>query len=107
MKIDTWIAGCKVRSFPWVDGKNIYFHVEYYKPGQSLSKPSAWERTVYIVDNAAGRRVVREFTHSLVQYISMMPVSLFDPNEGQQVLLGFEAQGQIKLLMEKGKAGKL
>ena len=36
MEIDTWINGCKVRGFPWVDGQNIYFHVEYYKPGQSF-----------------------------------------------------------------------
>lgn len=107
MEIDTWIAGCKVRSFPWVDGKNIYFHVEYYQPGQSLSKPPVWERTVYVADNAAGRRVVRDFIHSLVEYISMMPVSLFEPNKGQQILLDFEAQGQFKIPVERGKAGKL
>ncbi|MCI9431279.1 MAG: hypothetical protein HFF70_02475 [Oscillospiraceae bacterium] len=90
MEIDTWINGCKVRGFPWVDGQNIYFHVEYYKPGQSLSKPPVWERTVYIVDNAAGRRAVGEFTHSLVQYISMMPASRFDLSEGHRLLVEFD-----------------
>jgi len=39
MEMDKWISGYKVRSFPWIDGKHIYFNVQYYKPGQSIEKP--------------------------------------------------------------------
>ncbi len=55
MEIDKWISGYKVRSFPWIDGKRIYFNVQYYAPGQSVEKPSVWDKTVYITDNNAGR----------------------------------------------------
>lgn len=72
MEIDKWISGYKVRSFPWIDGKRIYFNVQYYKPGQSIEKPPVWDKTVYITDNTAGKRIVNEFTDSLVNYIASM-----------------------------------
>lgn len=34
MEIDNWISGYKVRAFSWVDGKHIYFNVQYYEAGQ-------------------------------------------------------------------------
>jgi hypothetical protein len=74
MEIDKWISSCKVRSFPWIDGKRIYFNVQYYKPGQSVEKPPVWDKTVYITDNPAGQRLVNEFTHSLVDYVTLMRV---------------------------------
>lgn len=58
MEIDSWIGGCKVRIFPWIDGETIYCNVQYYRPGQSLSQPPVWDKTVYVKDNDAGRRVV-------------------------------------------------
>ena len=72
MEIDKWISGYKVRSFPWIDGKRIYFNVQYYKPGQSIEQPPVWDKTVYITDNAAGKRLVNEFTDSLVNHIANM-----------------------------------
>ena len=72
MEIDKWIRGYKVRSFPWIDGKRIYFNVQYYIPGQSIEKPPAWDKTVYITDNAAGQRLVNEFTDSLVEHVAKM-----------------------------------
>ena len=72
MEIDKWIRGYKVRSFPWIDGKRIYFNVQYYLPGQSIEKPPAWDKTVYITDNAAGQKLVNEFTDSLVEHVAKM-----------------------------------
>jgi hypothetical protein len=74
MNIDTWISGYKVRAFPWIDGKRIYFNVQYFKPGQSIEKPPAWDKTVYIINNVAGQRLVNEFTHSLVEHIAKMQI---------------------------------
>jgi hypothetical protein len=75
MEIDKWVGSYKVRSFPWVDGKHIYFNVQYFAPGQSVEKPPVWDKTVYITDNAAGRRLVYDFTHSLVEHIATMQIS--------------------------------
>jgi hypothetical protein len=70
MEIDKWISSYKVRAFPWIDGKRIYFNVQYYAPGQSVEKPPVWDKTVYITDNNAGRRLVYELTDSLVNHIA-------------------------------------
>lgn len=75
MEIDKWIGSCKVRSFPWIDGKRIYFNVQYFKPGQSIEKSPVWDKTVYITDNAAGQRLISEFTHSLVEHIMQMQIA--------------------------------
>lgn len=72
MEIDRWISSYKVRSFPWIDGKRIYFNVQYFAPGQSIEKPPVWDKTVYIINNEAGRRLVHEFTNSLVNHIAGM-----------------------------------
>ncbi len=75
MENDKWISGYKVRSFPWIDGKRIYFNVQYFSPGQSVDKAPVWDKTVYITNNAAGRRLVYDFSHSLVEYIATMQIS--------------------------------
>ena len=75
MNIDKWIGPHKVRAFPWIDGKRIYFNVQYYAPGQSIEKPPAWDKTVYITDNEAGRRLVNDFTYSLVEHIANMQIA--------------------------------
>lgn len=82
MNIDKWIGPCKARSFPWIDGKRIYFNAQYYAPGQSVEKPPVWDKTVYITDNAAGRRIVYDFTHSLVEHVAKMKIA-----EGTEVIL--------------------
>lgn len=69
MDFEKWISGCLVRVFPWVDGKNIYVNVQYFRPGQSISRSPAWEKTVYIFDDEAGRKLVSYFTSSLVNAI--------------------------------------
>lgn len=74
MEIDNWFGSCKVRAFPWIDGKRIYFNVQCYAPGQSISKPPVWDKTVYITDNEAGRRIAYEFTDSLVEHVSRMQI---------------------------------
>lgn len=70
MNIDKWIAGYKVRAFPWVDSRRIYFNVQYFEPGKSIERPPLWEKTVYIMDNEAGRRLVEKFTHTLTEYVA-------------------------------------
>lgn len=82
MEIDKWIGPHKVRSFPWIDGKRIYFNVQYYAPGQSVTKPPAWDKTVYVTDNAQGKRLVYDFTDSLVNHIACMRLE-----EGVEVTL--------------------
>ena len=47
-EIDKWIHGYKVRGFKWIDNKNYYLHIEYYKPGQSLASPAAVEKSALI-----------------------------------------------------------
>jgi len=75
VEIDKWIGPYKVRSFPWVDGKRIYFNVQHYASGQSIEKPPIWDKTVYITDNPAGQRLVSDFTHSLVEHVAMMQIA--------------------------------
>ena len=82
MELDKWIGSYKVRSFPWIDGKRIYFNVQYYAPGQSAEKPPVWDKTVYITDNVAGRRLVYDFTDSLVNHIAGMK-----PTENVEITL--------------------
>ena len=74
-ELNKWIGSYKVRAFPWIDGKRIYFNVQYYAPGQSVEKPSVWDKTVYITDNNAGRRLVYDFTDSLINYVEKLRLS--------------------------------
>lgn len=73
-EIDKWYGSYKVRSFPWIDKKRIYFNVQYFAPGQRVSSPPVWDRTVYITDNAAGQKLVHDFTDSLIEHIEQMDI---------------------------------
>ena len=75
MEIDTWVDGYKVRSFPWVDGKTIYFNVQYFAPGQSLSQPPVFDKSVYVTDNDAGQRLVYKFTSTLAEHVARMQIA--------------------------------
>lgn len=91
MEIDAWIDGYKVRSFPWIDGKTIYFNVKYYQPGQSLSQPPVWDKTVYVTDDAVGRDMIENFTHSLTEYVANLEI----PPERKMVLTACERSMKI------------
>ena len=78
MEIDKWVSGYKVRSFPWIDGERIYMLVSYYKPGQSLSQPPAWEKTAYIKDSERSRFAIKNYLHSIVNFIAGLKI----PNGG-------------------------
>jgi len=82
MEIDTWVDGYKVRSFPWIDGKTIYFNVQCYRPGQSLSQPPAWSKTVYITNDAAGRDLVENLTSSLTEHVANLAIP-----DGRKIVL--------------------
>ena len=69
-----WVGSFKVRAFPWIDGKRIYVNVQHYEYGQSITKPPIWEKTVYITDDEAGRSLVYDFTHTLVEGITNMQI---------------------------------
>lgn len=74
MEIDKWVSGYKVRSFPWIDGKRIYLNVQYYLPGQSLSQPPAFDKSVYIADNEAGQNLIQNHLDSLVEFVARMTI---------------------------------
>jgi hypothetical protein len=82
MEIDKWIGSYKVRSFPWIDKKHIYFNVQYYVPGKSIHKPPVWDKTVYITDNAEGQRLVYQFTDTLTEYVAQMSI----PEGGKAII---------------------
>lgn len=75
MNLDKWIGPYKIMAFPWIDGKRIYFNVQEYRSGQSMSAPPLSDKTVYITDNDEGRRLLRDFTHSMAQYVSNMKMA--------------------------------
>jgi len=75
MEFDRWVGPYKVRAFPWIDGKRIYFNVQYYAPGQSLEKPPVCDKAVYITDNEAGQRLLSNYTHSLAEYVAFMQIA--------------------------------
>lgn len=74
MEIDEWVEGYKVQAFPWIDGENIYMSVSCYRPGQSLSQPPAWEKTVYIKDTERSRYLLKNFLHSVVNCIAGLKI---------------------------------
>lgn len=74
MNIDKWMGSYKVRSFPWIDNKRIYFNVQYYASGQSIEQPPVWDKTVYITDNEVGQKLVNDFTDSLIEHIASMKI---------------------------------
>lgn len=85
INIDTWVAGCKVRIFPWIDGKHYYVNVQYYAPGASLSKPPDFDKTVYVTANSIGQRVLKSCLNTLVEYISRMHIA-----DGRKYVLTFD-----------------
>jgi hypothetical protein len=80
-EIDTWINGCKVRGFPWIDGKYYYLNVQYFMAGSSIHKP-VWEKTVYITINEQCERIIHNYLHSLITHICSMDI----PKDGKAVL---------------------
>ena len=64
IELDTWVAGYKVRAFNWVDGKNIYLNICYYRPGSSLSQPPAVDRSFLL--SLEEEPKLKNFLHSIV-----------------------------------------
>ena len=74
MEINTWINGCNVRGFKWIDGKRYYINVQYFEHGSSIEKLPMWDKSVYITMNDKGMNVVRNFLSSLVNNISRINI---------------------------------
>lgn len=87
INIDTWVAGCKVRVIPWVDGEHYYFNVQYYAPGSSLSRPPAFDKTVYITANERGEKMIESCLNSLVDFVSNLHIT-----DGNKYVLTFEEE---------------
>ena len=84
MEREEWVGAYKIRTFSWIDGKRLYFNVQYYLPGKSVEQPPAWDKTVYITDNVAGRNVICNFIDSLVNYVSKLKIE-----DGRVIVLTF------------------
>ena len=69
MYINRWVSGYKVDACPWIDHETIHFCVSYYEPGQSLSRPPVWEKTVYLTDNENGNRMLQNALASFVEFV--------------------------------------
>lgn len=69
MNLEKWVDGYKVHVMDWIDGENIYINIQYFKPGSSLSKPPAMEKTAYIINNDKGKNMVQNFLSTLVNFI--------------------------------------
>lgn len=82
MEIDKWISGYKVRIFPWVDKETIYCNVQYYRPGQSISQPPVWDKSVYITDDEKGRNFAYDCTDTLVNYVASLKI-----RDGQKLVI--------------------
>ena len=71
MNIDTWIGAFKVRAFPWIDGKNIYFNVQTFRPGGRMSDPKT-DKTVLLHDDDNARHVLSVYLNTLANAVSQM-----------------------------------
>jgi hypothetical protein len=47
INIDTWKSGMRIVVFPWIDSKNLYMHIEYYRSGARKNDPT-WEKSILI-----------------------------------------------------------
>jgi hypothetical protein len=74
INIDKWILGYKVKAFNWIDGKRIYFNVQYYLPGQSIERPPVWDKTVFITENDNGYKLINDFIYTLVEHVANMQI---------------------------------
>ena len=75
MEINKWVRCYKVRVFPWIDSKRIYINVQYFYPGQSIERPPAIDKTVYLTDNENGRKLIENSLDSLVEHIAKMTIA--------------------------------
>lgn len=105
INIDTWVAGCKVRAIPWVDGEHYYFNVQYYPPGSSLSRSPAFDKTVYITANERGKSVIECCLNTLVEFVSRLHVT-----DGNKYVLTFDEEINHRRLKDafttKSEAGE-
>ena len=85
MNLEKWVDGYKVRVMDWIDGKNIYINIQYFKPGSSLSQPPAMEKTAYITNNDKGRNMVQNYLSTLARYIVSS-----DAAEGNRMVITVE-----------------
>lgn len=73
MYFEGFVNGYLVHTEEWYDG-HIYFNVRYFRPGQSMSKPPVFDKTVYITNNEKGRFLVQNYKSTLANHIARIDV---------------------------------
>ena len=91
MDFEGWIDGYKVRVMKWIDGKHIYINVQYFKPGTSIQKPPAMDKSAFIVDDKMGRNMVKNYLSTLVNYIARSEIK-----HGNQTYITVESGGLVR-----------
>jgi hypothetical protein len=71
---DGWIGCYKVLAEEWYDHEHIYLNVQYFAPGSNIEKPPVWDKSVYIKDTEKARQMVRDYIHSLVNFVAQMEI---------------------------------
>lgn len=71
INIERWINGYKIRVMDWIDGKNIYFNVAYYKSGARANDPT-WEKCVLITANDKAYAALEDKLYTLTNAIASM-----------------------------------
>ena len=66
MNIEKWIGYYKVLVTDWIDKKNIYIHIEEYKPGGAISARNIVREKSFLVPKEEEYKV-RDFLDSVVR----------------------------------------
>lgn len=69
MNIERWTSGYKATASDWYDGKNIYFCVEYFRPGQRVSAPPVWSKSFLLPTE--NESTIRNYFDSVVNTLAM------------------------------------
>lgn len=64
INIERWIGSMKVTVQDWYDDKSIYFCIEAYQPGQSISKGPAWSKSFLLPWSM--EQTIRDYFSSVV-----------------------------------------
>lgn len=96
--VDTskYVGPYAVRIIDWVDGKTIYMNMTYHVPGQRLSDPPRYDRSVLIAKTTYNEWFLTEFLNSVVFALMEMPEENFEhyrkrrSEEGKECIISFE-----------------
>lgn len=82
------------RSAGWY-GKSKISVTSGYPPGSSLSRPPAFDKTVYITANERGEKMIECCLNSLVEFVSRLHIT-----DGNKYVLTFEEETDHRRLKD-------